>query len=256
MTVRAASRATALDSRSPSVGQKRAVGLPIRRLGTHVGKAFPTRPFPFRRGCWQKAGKQGRQAQVNRSVPVSNVRLQGGDEPDRDARSGFPEMNEKGISKMATRTSRMATILLKEDALRKLKLIGYWVTTAAIALETLAGGVTDLVHGGTELVAGQPVVQIVTHEGYPVYLLTILGVWKLLGAIVLLAPRFPRLKEWAYAGIFFELTGALASGIVRGGDPGTVIWSPLIFIALAVASWALRPPSRTLGILFPKKPLA
>ena len=150
----------------------------------------------------------------------------------------------------------MATILLKEDALRELKPIGYWVTTAAIALETLAGGVTDLVHGGTMLVTGQPVVQIVTHLGYPVYLLTILGVWKLLGGITLLVPGFPRLKEWAYAGIFFDLTGALASGIVRGGDPGTVIWSPLILAALAVSSWALRPPSRTLGVLFPTRSLA
>ena len=146
----------------------------------------------------------------------------------------------------------MATILLKEDALRKLKPIGYWVTTAAIALETLAGGVTDLVHGGTMLVTGQPVVQIVTHLGYPVYLLTILGVWKLLGGITLLVPGFPRLKEWAYAGIFFELTGALASVIVRGGDP----WSPLILAALAVSSWALRPPSRILGVLFPTRSLA
>jgi hypothetical protein len=76
-----------------------------------------------------------------------------------------------------------------------MKQIGYWVTTAAIALETLAGGGTDLVHGGTELVAGQPVVQIVTHEGYPVYVLTILGMWKLLGGITLLIPRFPRRKR-------------------------------------------------------------
>jgi uncharacterized membrane protein YphA (DoxX/SURF4 family) len=150
----------------------------------------------------------------------------------------------------------MSTVSMKESLATRLKLIGYWVTTAAIALETLAGGVTDLVHGGTNLVSGQPVVQIVTHEGYPVYVLTILGVWKLLGGITLLVPGFPRLKEWAYAGIFFELTGALASGIVRGGDPGTVIWSPLILIALALASWALRPPSRTLGVLFPARPLA
>ena len=147
----------------------------------------------------------------------------------------------------------MSTVSMKESLAMRLKLIGYWVTTAAIALETLAGGVTDLIHGGTDLVSGQPVVQIVTHEGYPVYLLTILGVWKLLGGITLLAPRFPRLKEWAYAGIFFELTGALASGIVRGGDPSTVIWSPLILVALAIASWALRPSGRTLGVLFPTR---
>lgn len=145
----------------------------------------------------------------------------------------------------------MSTLSVKRTAAVRLQLIAYWVTTIAIALETLAGGLTDLMHRGTEFVAGQPVVQIVTHEGYPLYVLTILGVWKLLGGITLLAPGFPRLKEWAYAGIFFELTGALASGIVRGGNPGTVIWSPLILATLAVASWALRPPGRTLGALFP-----
>lgn len=155
---------------------------------------------------------------------------------------------------MATRTSKMSSALpLKEDTLMKLKLIGYWVATAAITLETLAGGITDLVHGGTMLFAGQPVVQLIVHEGYPVYILTILGVWKLLGGITLLVPGFPRLKEWAYAGLFFELTGALVSGIVRGGDPGAVIWSPIILALIALASWALRPSGRTLGVLFPAR---
>jgi hypothetical protein len=64
----------------------------------------------------------------------------------------------------------------------KLKVLGYWATTTAIALETLAGGVTDLIHGRTGLVTGEPVVQVVAHEGYPLYVLTILGVWKQLGA--------------------------------------------------------------------------
>ncbi len=152
---------------------------------------------------------------------------------------------------------KTSTILVKRDMImKKMKVIGYWVTTVAVALELLAGGVTDLIHGGTELVAGQPVVQIVTHEGYPVYLLTILGVWKIPGAIALLAPRFPRLKEWAYAGAFFVYVAAVASGIVRGGDPGTLIWPAFILAVLTLASWALRPPSRTLGVLFPARKLA
>ena len=121
---------------------------------------------------------------------------------------------------------------------------GYWIATAFIALETLAGGVTDLIRGRAMLVAGTPVVEVITPLGYPVYVLTILGVWKVLGAIVLLAPRFPRLKEWAYAGIFFELTGAAASQAFRGN------WSdvptPLILTAVTIASWSLRPPNRTL----------
>jgi uncharacterized membrane protein YphA (DoxX/SURF4 family) len=82
-----------------------------------------------------------------------------------------------------------------------MKSIGYWVATALIALETFVGGITDLVHGGTELVAGPAVVGVVTHLGYPVYILTILGVWKLLGAVVIVVPGLPRLKEWAYAGV-------------------------------------------------------
>ena len=156
---------------------------------------------------------------------------------------------------MSTITSKMSTTPLKGDTMMRVKMIGYWVTTAAIALETLVGGVTDLVHGGTMLFAGDSVVQIIVHEGYPVYLLAILGVWKLLGAIALLVPRFPRLKEWAYAGLFFELTGALVSGIVRGGDPGTVIWPTIILAIITLASWALRPQSRILGDLFPAQKL-
>ena len=126
----------------------------------------------------------------------------------------------------------------------KTKEIAYWMTTTLIALETLAGGVTDLVHGRTMLVSGPLVVDVVTHLGYPVYLLAILGAWKVLGGITLLLPRLPRLKEWAYAGIFFELTGAAASHAARGN--WSELTAPLILAALTVASWALRPPNRTL----------
>ncbi len=139
---------------------------------------------------------------------------------------------------------------LKGDALMKLKLIGYWMTTAAIAFEALAGGATDLIHGPVLLFAGDPVVLVVVQLGYPVYLLTILGVWKLLGAVAFLVPRFPRLKEWAYAGTFFVYVGATASWVARGGGLGDLI-APLAFAVLTLASWVLRPPSRTLGVLLP-----
>src|SRR5215472_11417675 len=143
---------------------------------------------------------------------------------------------------------------MKGNMTMKIKVISYWVTTIFTALELLAGGVTDLMHGRTALVAGEPVAKVLAHLGYPVYLLTILGVWKLLGAIALLCPRLPRLKEWAYAGSFFVYTGAVASGVIRGlDDPGTFIWPPLIFAVLTLASWVLRPQSRTLGPLFPEK---
>ena len=154
-------------------------------------------------------------------------------------------MNEKG-------TSKMSRLLLKEDAMMKMKMIGYWATTVIVALELLVGGVADLIHGPVLLFAGDPVVPVLAQLRYPVYLLTILGVWKLLGAIALLLPRFPRLKEWAYAGIFFEMTGAAASWAARGGGMGDLLW-PLAFAVLTLASWALRPPGRTSGVLFPAR---
>jgi hypothetical protein len=156
---------------------------------------------------------------------------------------------------MSTRTNTIAALHLQEDTLRKTKLIGYWVTTAAIVLEALAGGVTDLIHGPSLLFAGGPIVSVLAQLGYPVYLLTILGVWKLLGAIALLVPRFPRLKEWAYAGTFFVYVGAAASWVASDGGLGNLI-APLVLAALTLASWALRPPSRTLGVVLPARPQA
>jgi DoxX-like family len=129
------------------------------------------------------------------------------------------------------------------------KLTGYWVATMLIGLETLAGGVTDLARGRAMLVSGPFVVDIITHLGYPPYVLTILGVWKILGAIVLFAPGLPRLKEWAYAGVIFDLTGAAASFIAHR-DPANELIAPLILASLALISWALRPPSRRLGVIF------
>ena len=83
------------------------------------------------------------------------------------------------------------------------------------------------------------------HLGYPVYFATIIGFWKVLGAIAILAPGFPRLKEWAYAGIFFNMTGAAATGVFTQSAAWHVIVD-LVLAALAVASWALRPASRRL----------
>lgn len=131
--------------------------------------------------------------------------------------------------------------------------IVYWIATSLIGLETLAGGMTDLMHGRTSLVSGPFVVDIITHLGYPVYFLTILGVWKLLGAIVFFAPRLPRLKEWAYAGVVFELTGAAASFVAHGDRTNELI-APLVLAGLALISWALRPQNRRLGAILPGQP--
>ena len=82
--------------------------------------------------------------------------------------------------------------------------------------------------------------------GYPAYFVTILGARKLLGGLALLAPRLPRLKEWAYAGIAFDLTGAAFSHAAVA-HPAAKVIAPLVILGLAAASWALRPASRRLG---------
>src|SRR3984893_10176296 len=119
----------------------------------------------------------------------------------------------------------------------KPKVIGYWVTTGLLAAAFLAAGAAELASGSAAAASTLAL-------GYPAYFLTILGVWKVLSAPVLLAPRLPRLKEWAYAGIFFDLTGAAASHAFSG-DPFGKIATPLVLLLIAAASWALRPPSRT-----------
>jgi len=131
----------------------------------------------------------------------------------------------------------------------KAKSIAYWTTTILVALPIGSGGVAQLARlPGT-------VNGFVHILGYPLYFVTILGFWKVAGAIAILVPRFPRLKEWAYAGIFFDLTGAAASSAAVGGYGAYAfhILAPLIIAGLTVASWALRPPGRTIGILIPAK---
>ena len=125
--------------------------------------------------------------------------------------------------------------------------ITYWATTVLVAFFIGSGGASQVVQflGNTHGVV--PVL------GYPMYFFAILGFWKVLGAIAILVPRFPRLKEWAYAGIFFDLTGAAASCAAVGGYGvySFHVIAPLILVMLTMASWALRPESRILGMLFP-----
>jgi uncharacterized membrane protein YphA (DoxX/SURF4 family) len=98
-----------------------------------------------------------------------------------------------------------------------------------------------------ELAQLQPNVEGMHTLGYPIYLMTILGTWKVFGSIALLAPRFPRLKEWAYAGMFFNMTGAAVSHLVVGNEAWHVWYTASLAIVVLV-SWALRPASRTLGV--------
>ncbi|MEU4345560.1 DoxX family protein [Nocardia sp. NPDC023852] len=121
----------------------------------------------------------------------------------------------------------------------KARSIGFWTTTAATVFILASGGVADLMHASaTE--AGM------TELGYPAYVMTILGFWKVLGAMAILAPRFPLGKGWDYAGTFFDLTGDLVSHIAHGSGVNPPFYTGS-FAVCAVASWALRPASRTLG---------
>ncbi len=130
----------------------------------------------------------------------------------------------------------------------KTKGIAYWTTTILVAMPIGSGGVAQMAQ-----YLGNPH-GIVPVLAYPMYFFAILGFWKVVGAIAILVPRFPRLKEWAYAGIFFDLTGAAVSCAAVGGygTYGFHVLAPLIIAGLTVASWALRPESRTIGVLFPE----
>ena len=117
--------------------------------------------------------------------------------------------------------------------------IAYWVATIAVASELGLGGVWDLMRIDY-------VRNVVEHLGYPAYLLTIMGAWKVAGAVALLFPRFPRLKEWAYAGAVINYASAVASHLIVG-DGITAVIAPFALLALAVTSWALRPAGQKGG---------
>ena len=131
---------------------------------------------------------------------------------------------------------------------RRARDFAYWSTTGLVAFFIGSGGVAQLAQFGGNVHGVVPVLS------YPMYFFGILGFWKVLGAIAILAPRFPRLKEWAYAGIFFDLTGAAASCAAVGGYGayGFHVLAPLFLTVLTGASWALRPEGRRIGMLFPE----
>lgn len=118
----------------------------------------------------------------------------------------------------------------------------YWICTALAAFLVASGGLAYAL-AVPDVVAG--VIQL----GFPLYFIQLLGVWKVLGGLAILAPGLPRLKEWAYAGIVFELTGAAVANAVMGASMGAEGWhvpAPLVVAALTILSWALRPRSRRL----------
>ena len=119
----------------------------------------------------------------------------------------------------------------------------YWISTIWLALGMLATGILQLLKVEAEGALAPPGVYGITHSGYPVYFLTILGVWKILGVVALLIPKFPLLKERAYAGFFFIMTGAIFSHIALG-DPMNEIFPSLLLLILTVVSWYFRPADR------------
>lgn len=124
-----------------------------------------------------------------------------------------------------------------------LKTIAYWVTTVLGPTSFVIGGVLGL-RQSPEVVAG------IHHLGYPLYFATLLSAWKLLGAIAITVPGLPRVKEWAYAGFVFDLTGAAISHASVGDGAGDIV-APLVFLALLAASYVLRPESRRLRVSNP-----
>src|SRR5215467_4829081 len=127
----------------------------------------------------------------------------------------------------------------KNQSARKAGKIVYWVATLWLALGMVATGVVQLSKGK----AGRGGLDMITHLGYPAYLLTILGVWKILGVVALLIAKFPLLKEWAYAGFFFAMSGAVFSHIAVG-DPAKETIPALLLSVLTVVSWHFRPADR------------
>jgi len=112
----------------------------------------------------------------------------------------------------------------------------YWIATIWLALGMLSTGIV-------QLLKLQADVDLMTTLGYPVYLLTILGVWKILGVVAVLIPKYPLLKEWAYAGFFFAMSGAVFSHIVSASG-AKEFFGPASLIILTVVSWYFRPADR------------
>jgi uncharacterized membrane protein YphA (DoxX/SURF4 family) len=115
--------------------------------------------------------------------------------------------------------------------------IVYWVTTGFLAFGMLAQGLAQIFHSKGY------VDMIIVHLGYPLYFLNIIGVWKLLGVIAILIPRFTLVKEWAYAGFFFVMSGAVFSHIASGDPIKEMVPASVLLIAIVV-SWYFRPESR------------
>ena len=123
--------------------------------------------------------------------------------------------------------------------MEKRKKIIYWVATALLSFGMLGSGISQILHL-------KEMNELITHVGYPLYFMYIIGVWKILGVVAILIPNFKLLKEWAYAGFFFLMTGALISHLFMG-DGGNAILGPLFQTVFIVLSWYFRPANRKIS---------
>lgn len=112
----------------------------------------------------------------------------------------------------------------------------YWIATGWLALGMVSTGIVQLIKMDEE-------VANFYNLGYPLYLMSIIGIWKLLGVVAILAPKFPLIKEWAYAGFFFTMSGAIISHIAVG-DASITLFGPILLLVLTVVSWYFRPADR------------
>lgn len=131
----------------------------------------------------------------------------------------------------------------KVEEPRKRNKIIYWIATIWLALGMVSTGIVQLIGMEEE-------VEVITQLGYPIYILTILGVWKMLGVVAVLVPKYPLVKEWAYAGFFFIMTGAVVSHIVAG-DGAIELFGPALLLVLTVVSWYFRPAERKMVAVTP-----
>ena len=130
----------------------------------------------------------------------------------------------------------------------KTQKILYWITTLWLALGMVSTGMVQLLKLQSQGQLSPPGVYGIQHLGYPVYFLTILGVSKILGVVAILVPKMPIVKEWAYAGFFFLMSGAIVSHLaVR--DPVKELFPSLLLLLLTVASWFLRPKGRKVNMV-------
>ncbi|WP_343560187.1 DoxX family protein [Sphingobacterium sp.] len=127
--------------------------------------------------------------------------------------------------------------------MKKRTKIIYWIATIWLSLGLVSTGIIQIFKLKTEGPGG---VQNVVHLGYPDYILSLLGCWKILAVVALLLPKNPLLKEWAYAGIFFTVTGALYSHLMVGDSIGFIA-PTLLYLILIVLSWYCRPSEKKLS---------